>query len=217
MFEQNSTLIMIGDSVTDAGRVYPLAENRKEDLGKGYPSLVNALLAACYPQLSVRMINAGISGNTVRSLKERWQKDVLDYAPDYLSVMIGINDIWRQFDDPQLTGKHVYIDEFEATYRELIEKAKESGRLKGLYLISCCFMEPNKQEPMRKMVEQYNAVTKKLAQEYGAVYVDAQAAFDKVMEYKHPMYLTWDRVHPQLGGHMVIAREFLKAAGYDLA
>ena len=66
------------------------------------------------------------------------------------------------------------------------------------------------------MVDQYNLQVKGLAEEYGAVFVDAQAALDKVMEYKHPMYLTWDRVHPQLGGHMVIARTFLKAAGYNL-
>jgi lysophospholipase L1-like esterase len=69
-------------------------------LGTGYVSLVDSLLRAAYPQGRIRMVNMGTSGNTVRDLAERWQTDVLDLEPDWLSIMIGINDVWRQFDSP---------------------------------------------------------------------------------------------------------------------
>ena len=85
LFEANTTLVMAGDSVTDAGRVRPVAENRKEDLGKGYPALVDALLSACRPDLQMRIINAGISGNTSRDLLQRWDDDVLSFSPNYVS------------------------------------------------------------------------------------------------------------------------------------
>ena len=49
LFESRTTLVMAGDSVTDVGRTRPIAENRKEDLGRGYPAVVDALLTACRP------------------------------------------------------------------------------------------------------------------------------------------------------------------------
>lgn len=215
IFENHSTLVMIGDSVTDVGRLKPVAENRKEDLGKGYPALVDALLTACRPDLQMRILNMGVSGNTSSQLKERWESDVMSFHPDYVSCMIGINDIWRQFDNPHLPERCVPYDTFIKNYEEIISRT--AGVVKKMFVISCCYMEPNKEEPMRAMVEKYNAGAKALCEKYGAVYVDAMAAFDRGMKHRHPCFYTWDHVHPQLGGHMVIAKAFLQAAGVSLS
>ena len=67
-----------------------------------------------------------------------------------------------------------------------------------------------------QLVEKYNAGAKALCEKYGAEYIDVMALFDKGMEDNHPVRYTWDRVHPSLGGHMMIAREFLKKVGADL-
>lgn len=214
LFEANTTLVMAGDSVTDVGRTRPVAENRKEDLGKGYPALVDALLSACRPDLQMRIINAGVSGNTSSQLLERWEEDVLSFHPDYVSCMIGINDIWRQFDNPHLYHRHVDFNTFLKNYENMISCTVP--KVKAMFVISCCYMEPNHDEPFRAMVDQYNAGAQKLCDKYGAIYVDAMAAFDKGMEFYHPCFYTWDHVHPQLGGHMVIAKSFLKTAGISL-
>ena len=81
----NSKLLMIGDSITDCGRICMV--DGEESLGSGYVRLVNSLLAATYPQLGIRVVNMGINGNTVRDLKCRWQSDVLDLEPDWLMVV----------------------------------------------------------------------------------------------------------------------------------
>ncbi|WP_420819022.1 GDSL-type esterase/lipase family protein [Paenibacillus nanensis] len=52
----------------------------------------------------IRVVNMGISSNTVRDLKERWQTDVLDLKPDWLSIMTGINDVGRQYNRPTHLG-----------------------------------------------------------------------------------------------------------------
>jgi phospholipase/lecithinase/hemolysin len=44
--------------------------------------------------------------------------------------------------------------------------------------------------------------------------VDTQAAFDNVLTEMHPMGLAWDRVHPGITGHMILARAFLKAIDF---
>lgn len=211
--QDGQRLIMIGDSITDVGRARPLGEGRGEALGKGYVSLVDAFLQSVYPERSIRVTNMGLSGNTIRDLKERWQTDVLDLNPDWLSIKIGINDVWRQFDMPRITEKHVYLEEYEQTYRELLEQTRP--QLQGLVLMTPYFLEINKEEPMRKMMDEYGEVVKRLAQEYDAMIVDTQAPFDEYLNYHSPISLCWDRVHPNLTGHAILARAFLKEIGFD--
>jgi lysophospholipase L1-like esterase len=214
LIHPNSKLVMIGDSITDCGRAKPVGEGLFEALGKGYVSLVDALLQASHPQDCIRVVNMGTSGNTVRDLKARWQSDVLELSPDWLSIMIGINDVWRQFDTPLQAEWGVPPEEYERSLGELIERTQP--RLKGLVLMTPYFIEPNRGDAMRARMDQYSEVVRRLAHSYQAVLVDTQAAFDGVLAYVHPMALAWDRVHPNQAGHMLIARTFLRAVGFDL-
>lgn len=209
----NSKLVMIGDSITDCGRTRPVGEGLFDALGKGYVSLVDGLLDATYPQERIRVVNMGISGNTVRDLKTRWQTDVLDLKPDWLSVMIGINDVWRQFDSPLQTEWHVPINEYERTLDNLIRVTYPM--IKGLVLMTPYFIEPNRSDPMRAMMDSYGDVVRQLAGKYKTLLVDTQSAFDEVLDHLHPMTLAWDRVHPNITGHFILARAFLKVVGYS--
>jgi lysophospholipase L1-like esterase len=212
LIQDHSKLVMIGDSITDCGRTQPVGEGLFEAHGKGYVAFVNGLLTSGAPSAGIRVVNMGCSGNTVRDLKARWERDVLDLAPDWLSVMIGINDVWRHFDLPLQGEVHVSKDEYEATLHELIKAVRP--RLKGLVLVTPYFIEPNRTDPMRAMMDRFGAVVKALAARYDAVFVDTQAAFDEALAYMHPMNLAWDRVHPTTVGHMLIARAFLKAVEF---
>ncbi|CAM4377076.1 SGNH/GDSL hydrolase family protein [Paenibacillus tarimensis] len=211
--EQGQKLLFIGDSITDCDRAKPEGEGLFGALGKGYVSLIDALLQAVYPELGIRVVNKGIGGNTVRDLKARWQEDVINQEPDWLAVMIGINDVWRQFDVPLIKEWHVYIDEYEATLRELTAAVKP--RVKQLVLMTPFYLEPNEQDKMRQKMDEYGSVVKRIAQEQGALFVDTQAAFNEVMKELYPATLAWDRVHPTQAGHMVLARAFLNAAGFE--
>ncbi|MCA0757823.1 SGNH/GDSL hydrolase family protein [Paenibacillus sp. N4] len=213
LLEPKSKLVMIGDSITDCERARPYGEGLFGAIGKGYVSLVDALLTAAYPELGIRVVNMGTSGNTVRDLSARWQSDVLDLKPDWLSVMIGINDVWRQYDLPAQTEQHVYIEEYEQTLEQLI--ARTRPQLQGLVLMTPFYIEPNGADPMRSTMDQYGKVVKSLAAKYDARFVDTQAAFNRVMAHIYPATLAWDRVHPNMAGHAVLARAFLQAVGYD--
>ncbi|MDQ0116150.1 SGNH/GDSL hydrolase family protein [Paenibacillus harenae] len=213
LLEPKSKLVMIGDSITDCERARPYGEGLFGAIGKGYVSLVDALLTAAYPEYGIRVVNMGTSGNTVRDLKGRWQSDVLDLKPDWLSIMIGINDVWRQYDLPAQTEQHVYIDEYEETLEQLV--ARTRSQLKGLVLMTPFYIEPNEADPMRSTMDRYGAVVKKVAAKYDALYVDTQAAFNQVLTHIYPGTLAWDRVHPNMAGHAVLARAFLKSIGYD--
>lgn len=77
------------------------------------------------------------------------------------------------------------------------------------------FIEPNRGDAMRRQMDVYGAIVKKLAAKHRATFVDTQAAFDEVLKHMHPMALAWDRVHPNHIGHTDIARAFLKAVGVE--
>jgi lysophospholipase L1-like esterase len=208
-----SKLVMIGDSITDAGRARPVGEGRGEAIGKGYVMMVEALLGAVYPEQWIRIVNQGISGNTVRDLKARWQTDLLDLAPDWVSIMIGANDVWRQFDSPRQTEKHVLIEEYEKTLDELV--LATLPRVKGVVLITPFYLEPNRADAMRATMDRYGAAVRRLAEKHKTVFVDSQAAFDEVLKTYYPASLNWDRVHPDHIGSLVLARAFVNAIGFD--
>jgi lysophospholipase L1-like esterase len=213
MIQPHSKLLLIGDSITDCERARPVGEGLFGALGTGYVSLVDALLQATIPQDGIRLINMGTSGNTVRDLAARWQTDVIDMNPDWLSVMIGINDVWRQFDSPLQTERHVLIDDYAANLAALVASVR-SG-LKGLILMTPYFIEPNRADPMRIQMDRYGAAVRQVAADHEAIVVDTQAAFDKALEHLHPMTLAWDRVHPTRTGHMLLAKAFLNTVGYE--
>ncbi|MDD3885664.1 MAG: SGNH/GDSL hydrolase family protein [Victivallaceae bacterium] len=215
--EDGQRLVFIGDSVTDMGRTRNAdapSEGLFEPLGKGYPHVVSGLLNAVYPERCIRITNVGDSGNTVRDLAARWERDVIGLKPDWLSVMIGINDVWRQFDTPQIPEAQVGVAEYKQTLRGLIVKTKPllPG---GLVLMTPYFIEPNRADAMRARMDEYGAVCAEIAQECGVIFVDTQAEFDRVLKYCHSGYITWDRVHPNIYGATLLARAFLKAVEFD--
>lgn len=206
-------LVMIGDSITDCARQHPVGEGQFGGLGNGYVAQVDAFLQSAFPELGIRVVNVGTSGNTVRDLKARWRTDVLDRGPDWLSVMIGINDVWRQFDSPFRTESHVYLDEYESTLDLLIEQARPA--VTGVVLMTPYYLEPNRDEPMRATMDAYGEAVRRVANRHGALFVDTQAAFDRVLVHLYAGTLAWDRVHPSQAGHMVLARAFLDAIEFD--
>jgi lysophospholipase L1-like esterase len=203
---------MIGDSITDCGRARPIGEGSPDALGSGYVGLIGGLLSATYPKHRIRLINMGIGENTVRDLKARWQSDVLALKPDWLSIMIGINDVWRQFDNPLQVEKHIGLSEYEQTLDELI--GSTLPQLTGLVLMTPYFVEPNRADPMRKMMDMYGSAVRHLAEKYQAILVDTQMAWDEGLAEMHSAALAPDRIHPNIAGHMILARAFLGAVGY---
>lgn len=206
---EGGTLLFIGDSITDAGRARPVGEDR--GLGGGYPAQVNALLGATYPERKIRVLNTGISGNTIRHLKARWQKDVIDLKPDWLSIMIGTNDVWRQFAGTN-NPESVFPEEFVKTYNELLLQTKPL--VKGITLLTPFYVEPDRDQPMRKRMDEYGQLVRKIAREHRCHFGDTQAAYDKALKSVPFATLAGDKVHPSAAGHMVLSRVFLKTVDY---
>jgi lysophospholipase L1-like esterase len=209
----HSKLLMIGDSVTDCGRARPVGEGLFGAVGTGYVALVDGLLSSTYPAHAIRVVNMGSSGDQVRNLLARWQTEVIDQKPDWVSIMIGINDIWRQFDIPRQPECHVLPAEYEAGLDKLVRITQP--KVTGLVLMTPYFIESNPADAMRARMDEYGAIVKKIARRRKVLFVDTQAAFNRVLQQMHSAAIAWDRVHPNHIGHQVLARAFLEAIDFD--
>jgi len=211
--QPNSRLIFIGDSITDCGRKRPIGQGAfNQALGNGFVSLIDAALTAAYPDYAINTINMGISGNTIRDLKARWQTDVLDLQPDWLVIKIGINDVWQHIDPSWQIGQPVSTDEYMHTLDRLILQVRP--QLQGLILMTPYYLETNRQEPMRELMDKFGGAVEEAAVQHKALLVNTQAAFDDLLQWVHPQHFAEDRVHVNLAGHMVLARVFLGSIGY---
>ncbi len=213
LLEKGDKLLFIGDSISDYDRQRPVGEGLGDAWGTSYVADVGSLLCSMYPELGLRIVNMGVSGNQVRHLDQRWETDVLALQPDWVSVLIGINDVWRQFDKPQIPEEHVLPAEFAETYERLI--VKTLPRVKGMILMTPFFMEPNRSDAMRARMDEYGAIVRGLAEKYSLVFVDLQAGWDALFHHMHPCHIAWDRIHPNNVGHMYIAKQFTRAIGAE--
>lgn len=213
IFENMDRVVFAGDSVTDMGSAQPVGEGLFDNMGHGYPRVIESLVGAVYPERSIRFTNSGIGGNTSRMLLERFQRDVLDLNPQWVSICIGINDVWRQFDSPAIWDEAVSPAEYEQNLRSMIESAKAVA--KGMILATPYYMEPNRTDFMRARMQEYVDICARLAAEYGCIFVDFQAMYDRFLQHKHSSFIAWDRVHPNQIGAALMAKEWLAACGFD--
>lgn len=213
IFEAKDRILFIGDSIGDYDRWRPVGESC-DGWGTSYVADVATLLQATYPEKLFRIMNVCTSGDQSRSLAARWQTDVLDHKPDWVCMMIGINDVWRQYDCPDRPDTWYGLEDYEKTVEKLITDTLPT--VKGMVLMTPYFLEQNKEDAMRKTMDQYGAVVKKLGEKYGILTIDTQKMWDDFFAQSglHPHAICWDCIHPNQVGRKVLARTFLKAVGY---
>lgn len=213
IFENNDRIVFAGDSVTDMGSVQPVGEGLFDNLGRSYVRIVENYLVTGYPELNIRITNSGISGNTSRDLLERFDRDVVSLKPDWVSICIGINDVWRQFDTPAMLDCQVQPDEYEKNVEEMILRVKD--KVKGIFILTPYYMEPNREDKMRARMDEYGAICRRLAEKHGCRFVDFQKMYEDFCKIRHSSCIAWDRVHPNQMGATLMAKEFLRQCDFD--
>ncbi|MFC0236758.1 SGNH/GDSL hydrolase family protein [Fictibacillus phosphorivorans] len=190
-------IIFIGDSIT--------ASNKNTDadrLGDGYVRMIKEVLPK-----EVTVINKGVNGHRVTDLAFRWQRDVIDLEPDLLSVSIGINDVWRQLDSPQL--EQVDASKFEEVYRGLLTQLSPKTKL---VLMEPTIIKENTESQGNQLLMPYVEVVRKLAKEFKAVLVPTHDVFINHLIKKPDVSLTTDGVHMRRKGNELMAKTWLEAA-----
>ena len=196
-----ATILFQGDSITDADR------NRRKtlDLGTGYVMMVAERFFAKHPEANVRFLNRGISGNRIRDLRERWQKDCLNLKPDIISSLIGVNDTLGTF----FWGEPTSIESFEEDFVSILNLTRKN--LDAQIFLLEPFLLPLSKEQMvlRHDIDARIKVVRKMAKEFETVLVQLDSAFSEAAKVKVPEFWSTDGVHPTPAGHALITESWL--------
>ena len=181
------TIVCLGDSITHAG----------------YPAELEKIL-------HVRVINAGIGGNTSRQGLARLQKDVLAHQPDLVVVFFGANDS-RQ-DAPRI---HVPLPEFEENLSQIIDRSRATGAAVLLGTLPPIDPEPYYQRHpktnylavggLESWLAKYREAALRVGKLKGVPVVDLNQLLAKDTTWRKS-----DGVHPTEEGNRIIAQQFAR-------
>ena len=206
------TFLLQGDSITDAGR----SRENNAARGHGYPTLIAAELMYDYPG-QFNVINRGISGNRVVDLYARIKKDFLNLKPDYLSILIGVNDVWHDY-GAEPNG--VSDERFRKVYDLLIEELKAELPDLKIYILEPFVLRASATEDRWEDFDREVRLRAKsalwIAEKHGLPFVALQDKFDAACEKCEPSYWLGDGVHPTAAGHELIARALLETMKKDI-
>ncbi len=175
---QSKTIMAFGDSLTSGYGLEP---------AEAYPVLLEKMLRE--KGYDIRILNAGVSGDTTSSGLTRleWQLDM--QKPDYVILALGGNDMLRAV-DPKVTEENL------KKMLEILSARKIPVMLSGM-------------RSYRNLgdifINSFGRIYKKLAKEYDAVlqpFILEDVAFEKDL-------MQYDNIHPTARGAEVIAQNML--------
>jgi lysophospholipase L1-like esterase len=205
-----------GDSITDCHRdrspERASTANDQDALGRGYAFLAAAGLLCGDPAAEqaprLEIFNRGVSGDRVPDLHRRWPADCLDLKPDVLSILIGVNDIWRV----QSGVSEATVEDYEREYDALLRRTREA--LPRTRLVVC---EPfvlrcgAVNDGWFPDFDHYRAAARRVARTHGATFVAFHTLFERATRLAPPEHWAADGVHPSDAGAALMAQAWLAA------
>jgi acyl-CoA thioesterase I len=191
------TIVAIGDSITEGG---------------GYLHDIDAVLAQQYPKLKIpSVVNKGISGQKAEDLIARFQSDVVKLKPAYVTISIGINDVWHRLEQP-------HDPKILAAYKENVAKMVDQAQKAGIkvILLTPTVIEEKPDSEGNKRLAMYVDAEKQIAAEKKCQLVDLHGMFLTALKQKpadQAKWLTSDGVHMQPPGDAIMAVGVLRALG----
>jgi len=186
-------LVCLGDSLTSCG---------------GPDGHYSHWLAKFMPY--VRVIDAGIGGDTLDGGRARFERDVLAHEPDLLLIALGANDFWR---------RSRTVDEMRDDLETMVKRARSKGMQ---VVVASCFGDRQFWEEVCvefdfnrfELATQMARMEREVCRENGCQYVPNMQV--DVKPNRLPPY--WDETdHPNRAGNEQVARRLMPALRQALA
>lgn len=199
-------VVFYGDSITDQ---------------RLYTTFTESYVITRFPDLSVRFVHSGWGGDRVSGgggggIYRRLRRDVFEYRPTVVTIMLGMNDAsYRAFDEKIF---QTYAD----GYKRIVDDLKE-----GLPGVRLTLIQPSPFDDVTRapafeggynaVLVRYGEFVKQLAKDKGVdvadlnTYVVDATKKAKEIDAELAKKLNPDRVHPSPGGQLLMAAALLKA------
>lgn len=180
--------VAFGDSITEGYGVK-----------KSFVSILSEKITNTYSALSLKTVNAGISGDTSRDGLVRLKHDVLSLCPDLVTVNFGVNDAFSGISAKQ----------FADNLTEMAHRIVDSGCERTVLLSGEVIPEPWAE----RQVLPYWEAMREVADSAGCVYADAHGKWLGELMSGRPegeIIIRGD-MHPNEEGHRIIAQAVFEA------
>ena len=206
-------ILFLGDSITDMCRQRDIDSNIIFAYGHGHPFFIAERLFKKNPS-TYSIINHGIGGDrSIDMLIRMGQKsiDVKKVEPDVVSILIGINDVWRKYDSPK---DAICIEDYEKNFRKILEQIR-SDAPNAKIIINEPFVlrasaTTNNWDGFLADTKAFACVAKKLSEDFNVYFLPLQGVLDEAAEKYGARYVLSDGVHPDVLGASIIADEWIK-------
>ncbi|MDP4133162.1 MAG: SGNH/GDSL hydrolase family protein [Bacillota bacterium] len=199
-------IVLQGDSITDCQR----SRDGEEYRGSGYATLIASKLNLEYPG-RYTVYNRGIGGDKSVGIYARLQKDVFNLKPDYLSILVGVNDAWHML--PEISNG-VSAKRYEKAMNLILEETKEQFPTVKFIVMSPFLLKASHTLPewdfLKREVDLRAEAAFRVASKYDAEFISLGQIFDDALKKAPEENWVIDGVHPKAAGHALIADAWLK-------
>ncbi|RYY30384.1 MAG: hypothetical protein EOP41_00710 [Sphingobacteriaceae bacterium] len=210
-FKAGDRIAFVGNSITDGGH---------------YHSYIWLYYLTHFPNMRITCYNAGIGGDAMQNIYNRFEADVLAKNPNVITLTWGMNDT-GYFDWYNEKGKQNIARNLDTSYKYygLVEqKLKALPNVRKIFIGGSPYdftskvnknnLFPGKAEALGKLVDYQQEAAKKNSWNFVDFYHPMQAINQRGQAKDSTFSLTPnDRIHPDNDGHMVMAYLFLKDQG----
>ena len=222
VFQDGERVCFIGDSITHG-----------DPNTADYHELIYLYYLTRFPDRKIVIFDRGISGNSAQGAKQRFGTDIAPCQATVSTIMLGMNDVGRPLYEVRSTNctpevqarRDVRLKGYQQTMEALCRLVTNSGSRLVLFTPSPYDQVTKSAAPdllnpgawrVNDGLVRFSEAVRELAGQFNAPVVDMNGGTLAVLERLHQKDPTRalcarDRVHPNVGGHWVMAYLFLKA------
>lgn len=204
--KDNDRVVFYGDSITEQ---------------RQYTTYIESYCLTRFPKKNLTFVHSGWGGDRVTGggggpIDLRLQRDVLPYKPTVVTICLGMNDGSYKAFDQNIFNTYV------KGYRHIIETLQKELPGVRLTLITASAYDDVTKTPgfaggYNSTLVAYGEAVRELGHEYNIPVADTNAPLVAALSRANTVNpavaskILPDRVHPQHGGHLVMAAALLKA------
>lgn len=192
-------IVFLGDSITDAGR-----KESPNQLGYGYVNIFSEQLNKQDQQLNI--INKGVDGQFTEQIAQSLHPECIFLHPDYVSILVGINDIGLLVASDVSEQEKLYmLEDSIRAYHEMLFDLSRETTAKIITLEPFIFPKDGAFEEWIPWQKKMSKNIRKLARNYGASFVPLQEPLEQKIQELGYDAITTDGMHLTSTGHEILA------------
>ena len=206
------------DTVVFIGGVIKEYDNSMDRVGSAWIRRLQDFQIAHEPEKHIQFIDKTAGGQHFHDMRQRWDDDVLWHQPQYVCVILGLDDAWTD-----IRGQDVKKDQASLTKElgELIAYHKQSCSHTKFIFVDQPFLSLNDDPAWNtgkvlQRIKPLQAALASVAKAHAATYVPLQTLVEQYLQREGDLCFGGNDAHPDIDGSFLYAHAVYQALQADI-